>query len=227
MNPPWTRDEVILGLDVLFSMDTKNFSVENEAIIELSKLLNSLPLIPLSERDETFRNPAGVSNQLSRFWGSLKREGRRARVNALYYVVYEEFRDNLDDLKKIATAIRGNSPSTSLSFPVNSVEGQSFPEGKILFFLHHNIEYNQCMIVSEESKICSICGFNPQTAYHLRETARFLDPHLLVPPQDMRPEMRFSGKDFITVCPNCHQVLHQYRPWRSRSQCEQILKTLG
>ncbi|NLE25891.1 MAG: hypothetical protein GX625_11235 [Clostridiaceae bacterium] len=208
-------------------MDTKNFSVENEAIIELSKLLNSLPLIPLSERDETFRNPSGVRRQLLTFEWGLQKKKKPIHVGEIFYTVYNEIGKNKILISEIAQSIKRNSDfvkSIGFSYFPSTVE---FPEGVILFNLHSFLENRHGFRFSKTCNSCSICGLNPQTAFHLRETARFLDPHLLVLPQDMRPEMRFSGKDFITVCPNCHQVLHQYRPWRSRSQCEQILKTLG
>ncbi|NCB25243.1 MAG: hypothetical protein EOM12_06890 [Verrucomicrobiae bacterium] len=229
MNARWTRDEVILGLDVLFSTGGKNLSQESEAIVELSDLLNSLPLIPPSERGETFRNPAGVSSQLSRFQWSLNLNDRRARVNSLFYIVYDEFKDDMLLLSRIAASIRRNrsfvvqNVISTFSFP----EETFFQEGILLYTLHRYLEHHWGVRFSKEHPHCSLCAINPESVYILGDDAMFLEPHLLTPPQDMEPEMRFSENDFVIVCPNCHKFLHLLRPWRSRPRCEHVFQTLG
>lgn len=227
MNARWTRDEVILGLDVLFSSQLKDLSVESDSIIELSKLLNELPIIPESERDETFRNPAGVSNQLSRFEWGLRNTEKKARINPLFDKINNQFRSRKNDLKKIALAIRNNFTYTRQIGVIYNLESEVFPEGFILYSMHCYLEQHQGLRFSKKAERCNLCSISPRSVYAIEKETSFLEPHLLVPPEGMEPEMRLTEKDFIILCPNCHKILHQLRPWCSRTQCERIFKTLG
>jgi len=108
MRASWTRDEVILGLDVLFSHNSKHLTMDSEAIIELSELLNGLPIIPITKRNDTFRNAAGVRRQLLTFEWSLRKDEKASHVGEIFYTVYSEYKDNKAEIKHIAQAIRRN-----------------------------------------------------------------------------------------------------------------------
>ncbi len=49
-NTSFTRDEAILALDVLYFTNEIRLNEESKEIIELSELLNELPIIPLPAR---------------------------------------------------------------------------------------------------------------------------------------------------------------------------------
>ncbi|MDR2282520.1 MAG: hypothetical protein LBE37_04895, partial [Sphingobacterium sp.] len=55
-NPKWQRDELILALDLYFQLEPGQIHSKNPRIIELSDLLNALPIHPESEQLERFRN---------------------------------------------------------------------------------------------------------------------------------------------------------------------------
>lgn len=227
MNARWTRDEVILGLDVLFSTQSKGLSVESDSIIELSKLLNELPIIPESERDETFRNPAGVRRQLLTFEWGLRKNKKPVHVGQVFYTVFEDFNQDIETIKKISSSIIKNK-KTIKKIGFSSIDRASFfYEGMLLFNVHRYIEQRQGLRFSKKVERCNLCSISPRSVYAIDEDASFLEPHLLVPPEEMEPEMRLTEKDFIILCPNCHKVLHQLRPWCSRTQCERIFQTLG
>ena len=54
-NTSFTRDEAILALDVLYFADKLRLNKESYEIVELSELLNELPIIPISARGVIFR----------------------------------------------------------------------------------------------------------------------------------------------------------------------------
>ncbi len=54
-NPPWTRDELILALDLYFKVDPIHTSEKHPEILALSKLLNSLPAQGKAQDVERFR----------------------------------------------------------------------------------------------------------------------------------------------------------------------------
>lgn len=66
-NPTWTRDVLILVLTVYFSVDMRRASDTTSEVIELSTLLNALPLHPAAVRTPEFRNPRGVHMKLRNF----------------------------------------------------------------------------------------------------------------------------------------------------------------
>jgi 5-methylcytosine-specific restriction protein A len=63
-NPGWTRDELILLLDLYVRIDGQAIAPTNSQVIELSSLLNSLHIHSLSVRDSDFRNPVGIAMKL-------------------------------------------------------------------------------------------------------------------------------------------------------------------
>ena len=59
-NPPWHRDEVILALDLYFRTDYGQMHANNPALIELSEILNKLPIHNFRPDAKRFRNPNGI-----------------------------------------------------------------------------------------------------------------------------------------------------------------------
>ena len=66
-NPKWTNDEHLLALNLYFESDGRMLDPSDEKVIELSNLLNSLPIHSEDTRSENFRNPDGVSMKLANF----------------------------------------------------------------------------------------------------------------------------------------------------------------
>jgi 5-methylcytosine-specific restriction protein A len=223
MRANWTRDEVILGLDVLFSVDITALTLDSTVIVDLSELLRRLPIIPAKDREEYFRNPAGVRRQLLTFAWSLKKEIKAAHVGGQFYRVYYEYKNNLDELHRIAQAIRRcESATLSMQFGDTS-EANGFPEGAILSHIHRNIEGKYTEKCRDTLTECEVCGLRPTGIYVGMGNGSILGKHFLVPPTELDPEAKQDAADFITVCPNCHQSLHIIRPWRGRKDCESIL----
>lgn len=225
MGVPWTRDEIILALDALFFSGVKNFKIDSPVIIELSDLLNHLPIIPLDRRDETFRNPLGVSMQLSFFSEFIEKGKTKGRIGKLFFSVYRDYENNVNYVHSIATNIRRNEKFVrSIGLNVGGKDSV-FPEGVILNYVHRYLEqrWGRRVLKKNISK-CSLCGINPEHIYGVfAERVSFFEPHLLVSPVLLSPEMKFTKDDFLLVCPNCHHMLHQIRPWRNRDACYELL----
>lgn len=66
-NPNWTRDELILALDLYFRENPNHTSDTNPEVIKLSDTLNRLPVHPISKHEEKFRNPNGVYMKLCNY----------------------------------------------------------------------------------------------------------------------------------------------------------------
>ena len=58
MRPPrWHRDEIILALDLYRTIEPKEMDNKNPKVIELSELLNKLPIHKERMVNQKFRNP--------------------------------------------------------------------------------------------------------------------------------------------------------------------------
>lgn len=107
-NPVWQRDELILALEVYFRWRPKVPPAETHPdVVELSELLQNLPLIPAEDRRESFRNPSGVYMKLANFQyldptaeGGLDAYGKRDAE------VWDEFAEHPAQLQAAAREIR-------------------------------------------------------------------------------------------------------------------------
>lgn len=75
----FTRDEVILALDVFYSSPKGRVTADSDEIKELSLLLNRLPIHPVENRRADFRSPVGITTQLIRFRSSCI-SGKKAKM---------------------------------------------------------------------------------------------------------------------------------------------------
>ena len=220
-NTSFTRDEAILALDVLHFADKLRLNKESHEIAELSELLNELPIIPLSARRENFRSKGGVNGQLSKFRSSYNKGKKDPDVGTIFYEVADEFDGRKDELHKIARAIRKNCEFFKTATFGSELEGEDFPEGALLYHLHRVLETRDGRkIVRTEN--CEICHLNLSEIYK-PTLGNFLQCHLTVPITELNSSKHYAADDFITVCPNCHTVLHRNRPWLTKDDAGKIL----
>lgn len=76
-NPDWTREEMILALNIYLQSDSRKITTTNPAIVLLRETLRKLPFHPPGARASTFRNATGVAMTLTLF-AIVERELRRA-----------------------------------------------------------------------------------------------------------------------------------------------------
>ena len=89
-SPAWTRDELILALDLYFKHPPSHISKDHPEVRKLSDLLNSLPIHKDRPDALRFRNENGVYTKLCNFFSLdpeytgkgayARRSRRRARV---------------------------------------------------------------------------------------------------------------------------------------------------
>lgn len=215
-NASFTRDEVILALDVLYSCGGATPRSDSEEILVLCDLLHRLPIHPEKVRKRDFRTPTGVRAQIYRY------ERRYANmVGSMFYEIDAEYADKHDELHAIAKAIRKNA-----SFFIDSrfgdiTEEDGFPEGTLLGHLHRVIEKRDGEKYEKKHR-CDICQISPAELY--RNSPDIMAMHLTVPVIELDGTEKYGRSDFITVCPNCHEALHRFRPWLKLENCDAILR---
>ena len=220
-NASFTRDEVILALDVFYSAGSNPLNNDSPLIVSLSELLNRLPIHSARGQKETFRNCSGVSTQIARFRRGLISQERAEHVGNLFFEVEAEFKERHTELHAIAEAIRRNEPYyEGFSFG-NEIEAQKFPEGALLSHLHRMIETRDGE-KHPKGERCAICQIKLSDIYS--SSAELISNHLLVPLTQLDGSNKYSASDYISVCPTCHAALHRFRPWLTRETCGDILR---
>lgn len=221
-NVGFTRDEVILTLDTLYTAGDDKLTKNSSKVAELCATLQLLPIHPAAKRPPNFRNTVGVSDQIRAFRQEMDGVKRsRWGIGKQFHEVASEFEGRHDELHQIAEAIRRNKDYFSLCNFGQGEENVGFPEGALLSHLHMVVERRDSVRLSKDER-CAICQISIGRIYS--GCGDFLEHHLLTPVIMLDANTRYGKNDFITVCPNCHAALHCYRPWRTRENLMEILQ---
>ena len=119
-NKPWTREELILALDLYLRSRTSPFSKDSSEVADISAYLNSLVAKDEEPGNAKFRNINGVYMKMMnfrRFDPEYTSEGRSGltRGNKLEEVVWDEYADNPELLALAVAAIRSGQEASTVS----------------------------------------------------------------------------------------------------------------
>ncbi len=223
-NPKWHRDEIILALDLYYSVDRGTIDKGNPKVIQLSTLLNKLPLFPNRPDAEKFRNPNGVSLKLSNFL-ALDPEYRGTGMKSyseLDKAVFNEFRKDKSRLRNIAIEIKKVANDDKLKTQIILIEdddetiNDSVIEGKILYKLHKLRERDTEIVVAKKRQAmnrighleCEVCVFDFEKFYGELGYG-YIECHHRTPLSKFKAESKTSLNDLSLVCSNCHRMLHK------------------
>jgi 5-methylcytosine-specific restriction protein A len=223
-NPDWTRDELILALDLFIDAKRKQLDSSDLRVIELSELLNRLPLHSGRPRASDFRNPNGVSMKLGNFLRiDPEYSGKGlARGNKLEQEVWDEFAGDLYRLRRVASNLRNSVQHVVAERQArygSAVAEEEFPEGAILTRLHKVKERNPRAVEAKKQSVlqatgklaCEVCDFDFHMTYG-ELGANFAECHHQIPIAQLAPDYPTRVSDLSVVCANCHRMLHKSRP---------------
>jgi len=153
----------------------KDFVPTNPKIIELSKLLRSLPIHKVNPaNDGKFRNPNGIVMILKnlRRLDTCAESGVLNHGSKLQEKVWSYYVSKRDYLHKVAAAIRNCLPLPFEFCRVPDLDERDFIEGSILYQYHRYIENDFERVqrlrnrASARGKLqCELCGFDFFMAY--------------------------------------------------------------
>jgi 5-methylcytosine-specific restriction protein A len=218
-NPPWERDELILALD-LYLRDGLVDDTDRR-VVELSELLNRLPLHPLHPDPSRFRNPNGVHLKLANFaaldpaypGAGMQHGGQGDRV------VWEEFHGDRERLQALAEAIRIEAAQQQAT-PLPPEDGEEeVQEGRILYRRHRVRERDRRLVhrkkLSVEQRngrlVCEVCTFD-FAAFYGQHGAGYIECHHIIPLAQATNPRTTRLADLAVVCSNCHRMLHRGHP---------------
>ena len=218
-NPKWTRDELILALELYFKEPSAHGNASHAEVIKLSDLLNSLPIHKEREQCEKFRNANGVGMKLANFraFDPHYEEGL-SRGSKLDKEVWEDFSGNIEILNQVAQAIRSNfqeiKSAEELDDDIEAIEG------KILTRIHQKRERNVQIVKKKKTQVlrqtgkleCEVCGFDYEKTYGIHGKG-FTECHHTNPLSEVNDTQITKLSDLAIVCANCHRMIHKSRPW--------------
>lgn len=219
-NPNWTRDELILALDLYFRV--------NPSVVALSRLLNDFPVHPVRPDAARFRNPNAVYMKLGnllRLDADCTGIGLEAgsKLDREVWESLAQDRSHLARLAEAITRIHRVLPREQLVLP-----DEDFPEGGILYTAHRLREAREpasgrrhrAVAPNGTSLCCEACGLSSEEPYGLQ----VIGFHDLTPPWELDdPFTPPLPTDLASVCANCHRVLHLNRPWVRAGQLKGLL----
>jgi 5-methylcytosine-specific restriction protein A len=232
--PDWTRDELILALELYFREPSARGSKTHPGVFELSSVLNRLPIHTKNELEEDFRNPNGVGMKLSnflRFDPSYTGAGLK-RGSHLEEDVWNTFATDLDRLKATAEAIRGMLKTGDIVTDKDiGIDEPEAPEGRVMTRIHQVRERNAALIKKKKQDAlrltgklaCEVCGFDFHQTYG-EHGHGFAECHHTKPISKLLPGEKTRASDLAIVCANCHRMLHRGCEWPSVSELKSILK---
>lgn len=220
-NPNWARDELILALDLYMKHRPQILDDTHRDVIELSSVLNALPIHTDRPDKETFRNPNGVHMKLGNF----------AALDPIYpgaglmaggkgdAAVWDRFHDHPNELAAIAIALREVAAAGSAPGAPEEDEDEA-EEGKIVFRMHRRYERDRSLrekkkaaaLKSEGKLLCEVCDFDFAATYGDVGDG-FIEAHHVVPLSEAQQPVKTTLKDLALVCSNCHRMLHRAKPW--------------
>jgi 5-methylcytosine-specific restriction protein A len=231
-NPPWSRDESILGLDLYLKCAPSLPTEDDARVIELSTFLNKLPIHSAEMRGQNFRNPTGVAFKLANFLHIDPTDNRKgfsggSRTDA---AVWRDFHDKPELLARIVSAIREFTESHEAKRISEISDDSEAEEGQVLSRTHLLRERNRPLIRKKKKSFvnkygrlfCEVCSFDFNVTYGPRGKT-FIECHHLTPLADLRPATKTKLSDLVLLCANCHRIVHVSRPWLSIAQLRTLI----
>jgi 5-methylcytosine-specific restriction protein A len=232
-NPPWTRDELILALDLYFRVGRKHEGPAHPEVVQLSQHLNALPMHGAQQRAD-FRNPAGVAMKLANYLAldpDYPGTGLQ-RGNRLERDVWDTFAGDPARLRATAAAILAGQGALRALPPVP--EEEEFPEGAVLTRLHTARERNRRLITQKKAAVlaatghlaCEVCQFDFAARYGALGHG-FAECHHTVPLAALPTHTGTRLSDLAILCANCHRMIHRTRPLMRVADFHELVRTMG
>lgn len=229
-NPPWEYDEIILALD-LYLRERRVLEEYDPAVVELSRILNEIPLHP-QRGHGNFRSQDAVVLKLANLRAhdpatpssGMSSGGKRTAE------IWDRFSNDPDEVRRLADSIRNVGPSlTRESFP----EEVGSLEGKLLVRRHRQRERDPKLsrrrrdqFLAEHGRLfCEICDFEPTAAYGSLGEAAIECHH--VRPLSSGGQRLTRTEDLVLLCANCHRVAHSPGRWLDLTELRQLLNQPG
>lgn len=211
-NPKWSREEIILALDLYFKLDGKVPDDSDERIGDLSTYLRNMPNHLNAAKKESFRNRSGVTFKLQNLRQIATGKGL-GNVSDMDRQVWKELGSSPLKTAELAETIR---KSVAIYKELDEAEDYEleFREGAVVTRLHKTRERSTSLrkqLIKDRLKkgplACEACGLSPVFSNEILGDALFEAHHIV--PISSTSERKTKISDMALVCANCHRLLHR------------------
>ncbi|MFE7746603.1 HNH endonuclease [Nocardia sp. NPDC057455] len=237
-SPDWTRDEVILACDLVMQNGWRQLEDTDERVIELSGLLQLLPIHPHGVRSDTFRNPNGVARKTADIASHRPGyQGRPTNGGEMDRIVLQDFTDQPEHMHAVAEFLRDAARTESFQqMPATPDDEQeddgsdvAAREGRLLKRWHYSRERDRGLRqrkINTFAKLngcvfCEVCGFDFESVYGARGSM-FAECHHIVP-LHASGDTTTSLDELILLCSNCHRMIHRGTPWLTPDELRALI----
>jgi len=210
-NPKWTREEVILALELYHSAGGSIPGPNDGRVIALSAELRSLPYHSVESKKPSFRNSDGVAFKLQNIRSVATGRGL-GNTSKMDKAVWATFGGD-----KVATAAAAARIRQGIEI-VRLVERHDieheFSEGRAVTEAHSKIERDNSirrkllkLRKSTNSLYCDICGCAGEVLDDSIRDSLFEAHHTI--PLSGSGEVKTKLNDISLLCANCHRLIHR------------------
>lgn len=242
-NPAWTRDELVLALELYRRKPTAG---KNDAdVAELSQLLRKLGVQRGHAVGRSYRNPNGVGLKLMNFraidpvYTDEGRVGMR-RGNSLEPTIWNQYANDIPRLRADADHIRRYvqlADAQGITHEDDETEddsANSATEGGISYRLHKRYERDAALRRKKIAKAaqidsalaCEACGFSFRETYGPSGEG-YAEVHHINPLHLAETVAQTKLTDLAVLCANCHRMAHRGKQARSVVDIRSMLGKLG
>lgn len=229
-NPKWTREEVILALDLYFECGERIPSASDQRVISLSNLLRAFPHHSEAARKDSFRNPDGVAFKLQNLRQVATGKGL-GNVSQTDREVWDALGSSPSKVKELAALIR-TGVNALHEVRESEPDYEVFAEGRVVTETHLRRERNpklRARLIAQRSKgsglTCELCGKAPSAvAAGLAES--MYEAHHVVP-LAAGDERTTKLSDMVLLCACCHRLIHKAiaseKRWLNLAEAKKVI----
>lgn len=228
-NPRWTRDELILCLD-LYRRSGPNASIERRR--ELAKKLNTIRQASGLGSDD-LRHEGSVESKLGNFkYLDPDREGGLSHGSSEDPRIWDQFWHDPEGLARTADLIQANAGNArTLALEQIGFEVFERPEGRIMTITHQVAERDRALVRAKKKAVlkqlgrlsCEACKFEFSDRYGERGEG-FIEFHHTIPIKDMEEGHKTKLSELTLLCANCHRMIHRETPWLTLDQLRAVIR---
>ncbi|MBF6144211.1 HNH endonuclease [Nocardia nova] len=244
-SPDWVRDEIILACDLVVRNGLRQLEDTDARVVELSGILQLLPIHPHDLRSDTFRNPNGVARKTADIASQRPGyPGRPTNGGLTDRIVLQDFLEDPDRMHAIARSLREAAIAGEFKhLPVpqtddygtdeldDGITDATAKEGRLLRRWHYARERDRglrdkkiaAFLRHNERVFCEVCQFDFEEVYGERG-ARFVECHHVVP-LHVSGDTTTKLDDLILLCSNCHRMIHRTSPWLTPGELRALVES--
>ena len=231
-NPLWTREQVILALDLYVKHEGRDPGPSHPDVLEVSALLRQMAT---EAGLTTYRNPSGVIMKMMNFRSldpAFTSKGGKGLDGAskLDKAIWAEFDGKPLELAIAAEEIREGALANMSEDALDDVQSYQAKEGKVSYRYHRTLERDRKVVAIRKTSAlelhgrleCEGCGFDFAATYGARGHG-FIEAHHTNPVHAMQEGDVTTPDDLALICSNCHRMIHKAKPWLSLVELRTLL----